>query len=62
MTDDENKPKLRNNSKLVAAACNHFFARKGICNYDIKGNQVHPLTKQLTTLKKCKHSSKASRR
>lgn len=35
------------NARIVSAACDRYFARKGLKSYDLKGNQINPVTKQL---------------
>jgi hypothetical protein len=35
------------NAQIVSAACDRYFARKGLKSYDLKGNQINPVTKQL---------------
>ena len=35
------------NARIVSAACDRYFARKGLKSYDLKGNQINPITKQL---------------
>jgi len=35
------------NARIVSAACDRYFARKGLKSYDLKGNQINAITKQL---------------
>jgi hypothetical protein len=60
---DDLPPRLIANSRIVARACDLFLARKGLTSYDLKGNHIDPITKQLIhPKKKCKRSSKGSKR
>ena len=36
------------NARIVSAACDRYFARKGLKSYDLKGNQINPMIKQIT--------------
>lgn len=53
---DESLSKMFRNSQIVSAACDRYFARKGMRCYDLKGNQINPLTKK--QIKPCKPTSK----
>ena len=44
---DEIMRKMSRNSSIVSQACDRFFEAKGLRCYDLKGNEIHPLTKQL---------------
>lgn len=55
---DEIDRKMSKNSRIVSAACNRYFAKKGMRCYDLKGNEINPLTKKLITKKPCKPTSK----
>ncbi len=39
--------KIWKNARIVSAACDRYFARKGLRCHDLKGNQINPITKQL---------------
>lgn len=54
---DESLRKMFRNSQIVSAACDRYFARKGMRCYDLKGNQINPLTKKQIN-KPCKPTSK----
>lgn len=59
MDKQEEIPKgLFSNSKVVARACERFFSNRKMPSYDLKGNQIDPITKQILTPKKCNRSSK----
>lgn len=61
-SDDELPPGLKANSRIVSRACDQFLRRKGLTSYDLKGNAIDSVTKQLIHPKKCKRSSKDSKR
>jgi len=45
---DENHFKFHwKNARIVSAACDRYFARKGLRCYDLKGNQINPMNKQI---------------
>lgn len=54
---DESLRKMFRNSQIVSAACDRYFARKGMRCYDLKGNRINPLTKKQIK-KPCKPTSK----
>jgi hypothetical protein len=58
---DESIRKMFRNSQIVSAACDRYFARKGLRCYDLKGNEINPLTKQQLNKPKCKPTSKRSK-
>ena len=35
------------NARIVSAACDRYFARKGLRCHDLKGNEINPVTKQI---------------
>jgi hypothetical protein len=55
---DETLRKMYRNSQIVSAACDRYFARKGLRCYDLKGNEINPLNKKLINKKPCKPTSK----
>lgn len=55
---DESLRKMYRNSKIVSQACDRYFAEKGLRCYDLKGNEINPLTKQQLNKLRCKPTSK----
>jgi hypothetical protein len=51
---DEIMRKMSRNCRIVSQACDRFFAAKGLRCYDLKGNEINPVTKQLINQLKCK--------
>lgn len=35
------------NARIVSAACDRYFAHKGLRCHDLKGNEINPVTKQI---------------
>jgi hypothetical protein len=51
---DELIGRMTKNSRIVSQACDRYFAEKGLRCYDLKGNEINPLTKQQIKPNKCK--------
>jgi hypothetical protein len=63
MDDDEPEPEpepvgpLYRNARIVSQACDAYFAKKGLRCYDLKANQIDPITKQQLNPTRCNPSS-----